>query len=119
MPDVRSYPGNFTLTLDGVQCGTVKSVAGGGVSAPVVEEPNPNDFYPRKHIGQPQHEDFVLELGFGMAQPVYEWIAASWTGNPKSKSGSVVASDATLRPQSERRFTDAFLTRTTFPALDA
>ncbi|MGZ4354398.1 MAG: phage tail protein [Gaiellaceae bacterium] len=120
MPGVRSYAvENFMLTLDGVQCGFVKSVGGGDVSAEVIQEPVGPSYFVKKHIGQPKYEDFTAQIGFGMAQAVYDWIAASWKMNYQRKDGSIVAADYTLKAQSERQFFNALLTETTIPALDA
>jgi hypothetical protein len=107
------------LTLDGVQCGFVKSVGGGDISAEVIEEPVGSSYFVKKHIGQPRYEDFTAQIGFGMADAVYDWIAASWSMNYMRTDGSVVAADSTLKAQSERQFFNALLTETTVPALDA
>jgi phage tail-like protein len=120
MPGVRSYPvENFMLTLDGVQCGFVKSVGGGDISAEVIEEAVGSSYFVKKHIGQPRYEDFTAQIGFGMVQAVYDWIAASWSMSYMRKNGSIVAADYTLKAQSERQFFNALLTETTVPALDA
>lgn len=120
MPGVRSYAvENFALTLDGAQCGFVKSVKGGDTVAPVVQEAVGPSFFVKKHIGAPAVEDFVAEIGFAMAQDVYDWIAASWKMNYARKDGSVVAADQNLQARSERQFFNALLTETTIPALDA
>lgn len=120
MPGVRSYAvENFALTLGGVQCGFVKSVEGGDVVAEVIEEAVGPSYFVKKHIGQPKYEDFAVQIGFGMAQTVYDWIAASWSANYQRMDGSIVAADYTLKAQSERQFFNALLTETTVPALDA
>jgi hypothetical protein len=120
MPGVRSFAvENFMLTLDGVQCGFVKSVGGGDISAEVIQEPVGSSSFVKKHIGPPRYEDFTAQIGFGMARPVYDWIAASWSMSYMRKNGSVVAADSTLKAQSERQFFNALLTETTVPGLDA
>ena len=54
-PDTRRYEaGNFFFELDGVKCGFIKSVEGGGVSAEVINEPVGPNYYVKKHIGQPK-----------------------------------------------------------------
>jgi phage tail-like protein len=115
----RSYvSGNFFVILDGVKCGYVKSIDGGGISAEVINEPaGPNTFV-KKHIGQPKYEEFTLQVGFSMNKALYEWIAQSWNMKYQRKGGSVVALDYTLTPKSERQFTQALITETTIPAMD-
>ena len=100
------------LTLDGVACGFVRSVGGGDTVADVVEVPVAGSLFPRKHVGSPGIEDFVVEIGFGMSSAVYDWIAASWTSSFLRKDGSIVEADATLKPRSERQFFHALLTET-------
>lgn len=120
MPGVRSYAvENFALVLDGAQCGFVKSVKGGDTVAPVVQEAVGPSFFVKKHLGAPVVEDFVAEIGFAMAQEVYDWIADSWKLNSARKDGMVVAADHNLQARSERQFFHALLTETTIPALDA
>jgi hypothetical protein len=107
------------LTLDGVACGFLNAVAGGDVSADVIEEAvAPPDFFARKHIGQPKYEDFVLQMGLSMAQVVYDWIAASLKGSFARKDGSVTAFDVNSNAKDEQQFSQALITEVGFPALD-
>lgn len=115
----RSYvSGNYSLTLDGVNTGFVKSVEGGSIYAEVIQEPAGADYVVRKHIGQPKYEDFTAQIGFSMAKPVYDWISQSWKGNYLRKNGSVVAMDYNMKASSERQFYNALLTEVTIPACD-
>jgi phage tail-like protein len=119
MAGTRSYvAGNFLFNLDGVKCGFVRSVDGGGISADVVEEKGKPGSVTKKHIGQPKYEDIELTIGFAMAQTIYDWIAASWKQSYARKDGSIVATDATFQARSERQFFKALITEVTFPALD-
>jgi tail tube protein gp19 len=114
-----SVAGNFSLTLDGTACGFVKSVEGGDISAPVVVGKTGPEGFAHKTIGPPVHEELKLEIGLGMTAAVYDWIAATWSQDFEAKNGSVVAADANLQAKSAREFTNALLTETTVPALDA
>jgi len=119
MPENRSYvSGNSALTLDGVNCGFLKSVDGGAISAEVIREPAGPGYFVKKHIGQPKYEDLTVQVGFSMSKPLYDWIAQSWKMNYTRKNGSIVAMDQSLTPKSERQFTQALLTETTIPAMD-
>lgn len=116
----RSYvSGNSRLTLDGTNVGVLKSVDGGSIFAEVINEPMGADKVVHKHIGQPKYQDFTLQIGFGMAKPIYDWISASWTGNYQRKNGEVVAMDMNLNPTSTKQFFNALVTEVTMPALDA
>jgi hypothetical protein len=120
MPSARTAQlTNFMLTVDGVTCGLLASSVGGDVSADVIEQPVDGSPFTTKHLGPLKHEDFVVQFGFEMASPVYDWIAATWAGNFARKDGSVTAVDASMNVKSEQQFTNALLTKTTIPALDA
>jgi hypothetical protein len=115
----RSYvPGNYFLILDGVKCGYVKSVEGGGIFAEVINEPAGPTYFVKKHIGQPKYEEFEVQVGFSMTKKVYEWIAQSWSMSRPRVNGSIVVLDYQLQPVSERQFSGAILTETTIPAMD-
>src|SRR5215831_7739449 len=109
----------FSLDLDGIRCGFIESVEGGNVSAKVISESFSPDYFVKKHIGQPKHEDFSLRIGLSMEKKVYEWIAASWKGNYQRKDGSVIITDPKGHVKSEREFFNALITETTIPAMDA
>jgi hypothetical protein len=119
MAGTRSFTaGNFLFNLQGVDCGFVKSVDGGGIRADVIEEPGKLGIFTKKHIGQPKYEDIQLTIGFGMARDIYDWIEASWKQNYARKDGTVVVTDATLQAKSEREFFHALIAEVTLPALD-
>jgi phage tail-like protein len=120
MPSARTTQlTSFMLTLDGVACGFLASSVGGDISADVIEERADGSPFAHKHIGRPKYEDLTLQLGFGMASPVYDWIAATWSAGFARKNGSVTAVDASMNAFSEQQFARALLTKTTIPALDA
>jgi phage tail-like protein len=120
MAGTRTFAtGSYFFNLQGVKCGFVKAVDGGGVSAEVIEEKLGPDYFVKKHIGQPKYEDVVLTIGFDMVQDIYDWIAASWKQNYSRKDGSVIVTDASLQAKSERQFFHALISEVSFPALDA
>jgi hypothetical protein len=115
----RSYVGgNFMFNLQGVKCGFIKNISGGGISAEVINESVGPDYFVKKHIGQPKYEAFEMSIGFSMTKPVYDWIRASWEQNYARKDGSIIAADFNLNAKSEREFFHALVTETTVPACD-
>jgi hypothetical protein len=117
---MRSYvSGNFFLTLNGVKCGFIKSVDGGGISAEVINEPARPVYFTKKHIGQPKYEAFEMQVGFSMTKAVYEWISQTWSWNIPRVSGSIISADYNLNAKSERQFSRALLTETTIPTMDS
>jgi phage tail-like protein len=120
MPGTRSFvAGRFAFQLDGQVCGFLNSVRGGNVSADVITEPADRSGFAKKHIGLPKYEEFAVQFGFAMANELYDWISASWDRKYARKNGAVVSTDNKLAPVAEVQFTNALLTETTIPALDA
>jgi hypothetical protein len=106
------------LILDGVNCGSLKSADGGGITAEVIPETiGPADII-KKHIGQPIYQDFTINFGFSMTKGIYEWLASSWSMSYERKNGSIVAVDSTGAVKSQRDFYNALITETTIPACD-
>jgi len=119
MPGTRAVAaGRFFVELEGVPCGFVRSVEGGGVRADVVAEPGP-EFFEKKHLGALHYDEFTLQADLSLDKSVYAWIADSWTGKLARKDGSIVATDLKLAAVSEREFFRALLTEVTVPAMDA
>ena len=110
--------GNSSLILDGVNCGFLKSVDGGAISAEVINEPAGPSYFVKKHIGQPRYQEFEVQVGLNANKALYDWIAQSWVMKYQRKSGSIVAMDYQLNAKSQRQFTSALITETTVPALD-
>jgi len=119
MADMRSYvSGNFVLNLDGKSCGFLKSVAGGGAMADVVNEKIGADHFVHKHISGVKYEELEMDFSFSMTPSLFDWIAASWSANSQRKSGSILACDAGHAIKNEREFHNALITETVIPACD-
>ncbi|MDO8751617.1 MAG: phage tail protein [Dehalococcoidia bacterium] len=118
--DNRSYAvGRYALELDGQFAGWLNSAEGGNATADVINEPAGPDYIVRKHIGQPQYEDIIIQVSAGMSEAFYKWIDASFNKNYSRKDGAIVAADFNYKEQSRLTFTDALITEIGFPALDA
>jgi hypothetical protein len=115
MATARTFTGQtFLLTLEDVVCGTADTVDGGGITADVVEEKAGG-----KHIGSAAYEPLTVETGLALSHDVYDWIAASWSGNVVRKNGSITTADAQANAKSEQRWQNALPTAVTFDAFDA
>lgn len=115
----RSYvSGNLFLTINGNQCGFIKSVDGGGISAEVINEPSGPNYFTKKHIGQPKYDEFVMQVGFSNTKHLYDLISQTWKMARPRVNGSIISADYNLDAKSERQFTNALLTETTIPAMD-
>src|SRR4051812_9755244 len=80
--DVRSYGGErFAVTLDGVNCGSVRSVGGGGVSSDVVTEKSGAGLFASKHLAGPSYEPIEIQIGFENDKAIYDLIAGTWKGS--------------------------------------
>lgn len=119
MAGTRNYvAGSFMFNLSGVPCGFVRSVEGGDAVGDVAVE-ELQDGFAKKHIAGVKYEEIELSIGFGLAQDVYEWIAASWKRDYSRKDGSIVLADASLQAKTAREFFHALITEVTIPDLDA
>src|SRR3989441_5517488 len=116
---VRGFTaGTFFLELSKGSGGFVQSVAGGNITAEVVDEQPTSSFVP-KHLGMPKFEEFVVKAGSGMSAEFYDWIHDAWNGTVDLKSGAVLAIDINHNVKNRREFSSGFITKVTMPALDA
>src|SRR5438309_8542812 len=77
--NIRPYGGErFALTLDGVNCGSVKSIGGGGVSADVVTEKPGAGLFAAKHLAGPSYEPIEIQIGFENDKAIYNLITGTW-----------------------------------------
>jgi hypothetical protein len=106
------------MNLAGVLCTNVKTVSGGAITAPVIEQKVAGGAFPEKHIGPPTYGEFVVQVGLGSIPDLYAWISSSWTTSPERRDGSVVTAGFDGNATSERRFTNARVTGVTVPTLD-
>jgi T4-like virus tail tube protein gp19 len=115
----RIVAGNYFLTLDGAPCGFLRSAEGGDQVGEVVSVAvGPGEFV-RKQLGRIGYEDLELRLGLSMPKDLYDWIDASWQLQPTRRNGSVIEVGADGKPRAERAFSNALISETGFPALDA
>src|SRR5438445_13663460 len=115
---VRGFTaGTFFLELSKGSGGFVQSVAGGNITADVVDEQPTSSFVP-KHLGMPKFEEFVVKAGGGMSAEFYDWIHDAWNGTVDLKSGAVLKADFNGNILNRREFSSGFITKVTMPALD-
>jgi hypothetical protein len=115
----RSYvSGSYFLSLDGAQCGFLRSVDGGAISAEVINEPASPSYFTKKHIGQPKYEDVALRLGFSMTSDIYNWISDAWAMKPTRRNCLLTSLDFTLNAKDAVQFEQSLITETTIPACD-
>ena len=110
--------GKFALVLADSPLLWLRSVEGGTATSDVVVERLGPDGVSAKHIASVRFNDITLETDL-QSKPLNDWIAASWNGSPTRKSGSIQAMDYNYQVVSELEFTNALVTETRMPALDA
>jgi hypothetical protein len=116
--DARSsyVAGHFAFDLDGVKCGFIHSVEGGGINAAVIEEEG--GMLPAKHLGPLMYDSFTIQSGLAMGQPLKDWIAAALDAQYQRKSGEITVTDFKYKAMHTRSFQEAVLTKIGFPACD-
>jgi hypothetical protein len=118
VPNPSWSSSRFALTLDGVDCGFVRSVEGGSAVADVVAERGP-DYFDRKRLGPLHFEEFVLQVDLSLPPALSAWVAGTLTGKAPRCDGSVIEIGPRDEVRSQRDFFGALLTQVTIPALDA
>ena len=118
----RSYvAGNFTLTLDGVAAGFLKSAAGGSVIADAVAESPPTGkgagIFPKKRLGATRIEPISVDVPFG-SKPINDWISASLNGSAVPKNGTISSADFDFNEKTRLAFERARLTQIEIPGCD-
>lgn len=76
-PKGRWVTGDWVLSLDGAVVGRARSVEGGSVRSEVMTESGPGQVV-HKHIGSPEYDPFVLEVGLGMSKGFFDWIGGAF-----------------------------------------
>ncbi|HEV8399315.1 MAG TPA: twin-arginine translocation signal domain-containing protein [Gemmatimonadales bacterium] len=116
----RGYvAGRYFLSLDGVQCGFVKSLEGGNITAEVISEPASSGTFANKRLGAARVEPFKIAADFSMAGKLFSWIAAAAAGTARRQDGVVIACDYDNNAKSQREFSEGLITEIGFPACDA
>lgn len=116
--DSRSYgAGRFALVLDGAAVPLKSAEGGAAVGTVVVGQMGP-DQVSKKHVADVKYEELSFEVGFD-SKPVTEWIRSTWEGKAPRKNARLQMADLNYSVQGEREFTDALITGTTIPTLDA
>ncbi|HYJ33754.1 MAG TPA: phage tail protein [Candidatus Binatia bacterium] len=114
----RGYgAGSAALELQGSPVGFLRSASGGDLEGDVVATPAASGF--NKHIASVHYTDLVLEVGAGMEPAVYDWIAAAWESKATRTSGAVAIADYSFNVIARKEFSEALITETSLPALDA
>jgi phage tail-like protein len=115
----RNYTSeHFFLNLDGLECGFLRSVEGGGISADVIQEQVGTDYFVKKHIGSPKYEDLLLQIDLSMDKRVYEWIATLWNGKYARKDATIFVADDNMQVKAQSELFNVMLTEVTIPAMD-
>jgi hypothetical protein len=112
-------PGQFHFNLAHHESFLVKSFEGGLPKGNSVDEGIGTDLYTVKHLTTFEIEPLTIEVGMQEGLVMLRWIADSWAKKYCRKDGTVTFADFNLNGVSEYTFTEALITETTFPTLDA
>lgn len=109
--------GRFLLVLNGVNCGYLTSVEGGGIDAEVIEEAHPSH-YVKKHLGPVQYGEFSLQTGIGEFPLLNAWSELTTDGKQPRSDGAFVSADVKYAKQHSVEFQKALITAIEIPACD-
>jgi hypothetical protein len=116
----RAYvASHFALELDGKDgLGFVRSVEGGGIKADVLtyQSGHVPDLW--RQVGKPKFEDITFQVGMGMSDAFYDWIANFSRRHALRQSGAVVGADFNYYERTRREFANALISEIQIPTLD-
>lgn len=116
--DARSFgSGQHVLTVGGAKAGYAKSVSGGDIFAPMIDEAAGPGGIAKRHIGPPRFDELTLQLDFDMSDAEVDLIAGMWKNDLKRIDGSITDLDSQMQARSERQFVHALVTETAFPTM--
>jgi phage tail-like protein len=116
----RAYAAaHFGLELDGSQSiGVFRSIEGGGVKTEVMTYQHGGGLERWRQLGKPKFEDIKVQVGMAMSKPFYDWIKFFFRGQPKRKTGAILAADFYYKERARREFAGAMINSLTFPKLE-
>jgi hypothetical protein len=116
----KSYTsGHFELSIDGQKTTAyLKSLDGGWGRHALVDERIGPENMSIKHGSVADVDPFSFEFGLSGSNKVLSWIQDSWKKQPKPANGEIVHANFNMEPTFTHQFQGAFITETTFPALD-
>jgi phage tail-like protein len=116
----RAYSAaHFALALDGVTCGVIRSMEGGGVKVDVTSYRVGAHHPTWKQLGKAKFEPIKLQIGMAVATPFAKWIEGAFAGDFQRKNGALQAGDFFYKERARRDFTNAIISEVTLPALNA
>jgi phage tail-like protein len=117
----RAYAAaHFALELDtGGNVGLFRSIEGGSLKADVITYQSGGMHGQFRQLGKPKYDDLKLQVGMAMSSPFYDWISRFFTGQPDTRSGSIIAADFYYQERARRTFSGALIKEIGFPKLDA
>jgi phage tail-like protein len=118
--ETRAYAAaHFGLELDGSQSiGVFRSIEGGGVKTEVMTYQHGGGHERWRCLGKPKYEDIKVQVGMAMSKPFYDWIKFFFRGQPKRKTGAILAADFYYKERARREFKEAMINSLTFPKLE-
>ena len=120
LPNRTYAAAHFALELDtGGKVGLFRSIEGGSLKADVMTYQGGGAHGQFRQLGKPKFEDLKLQVGMAMTAPFYDWISRFFTGQPDTRSGSIIAADFYYKERARRKFTGAIIKEVAFPKLDA
>jgi hypothetical protein len=116
----KSYTtGHFELSIDGQKTTAyLKSLDGGYARHALIDERIGPENMAIKHGSVADVDPFSFEFGLSGANKVLSWIQQSWKKDPRPADGEIVHANFNYESTFTHQFQGAYITETTFPALD-
>lgn len=111
--------GHFKLEIDGHKSTAfVKSVEGGWSRANIADDSVGPDGQRIKQITTRDIDPITVEFGLAGSNDMLKWIQSSWKRKPEKRHGQITHANFNMQAVFEHEFVNAYITETTFPALD-
>jgi hypothetical protein len=111
--------GQFEFSLENTNAFFVKSIEGGFAKANMIDMNVGSYQYAMKHLSTMEIDPIGVEVGMQDGLPLVDWIKSSWKNNFTRKNGHVKMGDFNMKDVFQIDFSNALITETTFPGLDA
>lgn len=112
-------PEAYALRLGKEDVVLLAQASGGGAYADVVAQQALSGTFPKKRLGPVAYQPLVLKVGPSTSAALLSWIRDSWQPIARPRDGALLVLDRSMREIAAHEFTDALITATAFPALDA
>lgn len=103
------------LSIGGMNCGNVKGVSGGKISAEVRDEKLGSGNYSTKQLGAVKYNDLKVPIGFNLPKSVFSWISDFCKYSNNQKDCQLSYQDFSKAIKTQMLFSNCLISSITIP----